>query len=121
MHLHSYWPFIEHEFGGSLPDHFLMAIRSFDNAKTVTPFILEKGEKRYGLFLHVEKGNAQAAMIPAQIEHRFYHPYYNFDPAEQPPAVSLSLEQLLEEIADGSRALTLDDHIPQALVRRLQK
>lgn len=122
MRLHSHWPAIEHAFGCSLPDRFLMAIRSFDNAKTVTPFILEKNNgKRFGLFLHVEKGNAQAAMIPADIEQRFYHPYYNFDAAEQPPAIKQNLEELLEELAEGERKLVLDDHIPQSLVRRLDK
>lgn len=121
MHLHSHWPYIEHVFGCSLPDRFLMAIRSFDNAKTVTPFVLEKNEKRYGLFLHVEKGNAQAALLPADIEQRFYNPYYNFDVAEQPPAVARSLEDLLEEIAGTERNLIVDDHMPQSIVRRLEK
>lgn len=121
MRLHSYWPYIEHIFGCSLPDRFLMAIRSFDNAKAVTPFVLEKNEKRYGLFLHVEKGNAQAAFLPPDIEQRFYNPYYNFDAAEQPPTVAPSLENLLEEIAGTERNLIVDDHMPQSIVRRIEK
>lgn len=122
MRLHSHWPTIEHAFGCALPDKFLMAIRSFDNAKTVTPFILEKKNgKRFGLFLHVEKGNAQAAMLPADIEQRFYHPYYNFDAGEQPPAIKQNLEELLDELAAGERSLILDDHIPQSIVRRLEQ
>jgi len=98
-----------------------MAIRSFDNAKTVTPFVLEKNDKRFGLFLHVEKGNAQAALLPADIEQRFYNPYYNFDREEQPPAVAGSLEELLDDIAGTDRTLILDGHIPQSIVRRLEK
>lgn len=122
MRLHSHWPTIEHAFGCALPDRFLMAIRSFDNAKTVTPFILEKKDgKRFGLFLHVEKGNVQAAMLPAQIEQRFYNPYYNFDAGEQSPAVKRNLEELLDELAAGERELVLDDHVPQSIVRRLEK
>lgn len=121
MHFHSHWPYIEHAFGSALADKFLMAIRSFDNAKTVTPFIFEKGNKRYGLFLHVEKGNVEAAMLPKEIEPRFYQPYYNFDAAEQPPKISRSLEDLLEELAAGERSLVVDAHAPQSIVRRLEK
>ncbi len=121
MHLHTHWPFIEHAFGCALADKFLMAIRSFDNAKTVTPFILEKGNKRFGLFLHVEKGNVEAAMLPKEIEARFYQPYYNFDEAEQPPKISRSLEDLLQELAAGERSLVVDAYAPQSIVRRLEK
>ena len=53
MHLHSDWSYIEHQFGCTFPDRFLMALRAFDNTKSVTPFLLEKDGQRFGLFLQV--------------------------------------------------------------------
>ena len=40
MRLHSDWAYLEQEFGCSIRDRFLMAVRSLDNPKAVTPFLV---------------------------------------------------------------------------------
>ena len=70
MRLHSDWSYIGQEFGCSIRDNFLMAVRSLDNPKAVTPFLLEVGNRRFGLFLHVEKGNVEVlAVTPQFLDH----------------------------------------------------
>lgn len=118
MHLHSDWSYIEHQFGCTLPDRFLMALRAFDNTKSVTPFLLEKGSERFGLFLQVEAGNVEAAQLPPDIKPVFYQPYFNFnDPS--PPAYD-SFEEAVSAVADGQSSLTLDSRIPIGMTRRLE-
>lgn len=121
MILHSDWTFVEQAFGCSLPDRFLMALRSFDNTHSVTPFIVESRGRRFGLFIHVEKGNVAAAHLPANIVPVFYQPYFNFDPGDRPPHVHLTLEDALAAIADGDRCLSVDGSLPMALTRRLAR
>ncbi|MGB3043442.1 MAG: M24 family metallopeptidase [Xanthobacteraceae bacterium] len=118
MHLHSDWSYIEHQFGCSLPDRFLMALRAFDNIKSVTPFILERGERRFGLFLHVEHGNVEAARLPPDIEPVFYQPYFSF--AQSHSAVHASLEEAIDHVADGERDITLDPRVPIGITKRLR-
>lgn len=118
MHLYSNWSYIEHQFGCSLPDRFLMALRAFDNIKSVTPFILERGEKRFGLFLHVEHGNVEAARLPPDIEPVFYQPYFSF--AQSRSAVLSSLEEAIDHVADGEKDITLDPRVPIGITKRLR-
>jgi Metallopeptidase family M24 len=118
MHLHSDWGYIEQQFGCTLPDRFLMALRAFDNTKSVTPFILERDGRRFGLFLHVEKGNVEAAQLPPDIEPVFYQPYFNFDERTLP--AHASLEDAVAFAADGQANLTLDPRIPIGVTKRLE-
>src|SRR5688572_32953933 len=91
MRLHTDWAYLEQEFGCSIRDRFLMAVRSLDNPKAVTPFLLERGEQRFGLFLHVEKGNVQAAALPPDILPIYYRPYFTFDASERAADVYATL------------------------------
>lgn len=118
MHLHSDWSYIEQQFGCSLPDRFLMALRAFDNIKSVTPFILERGDRRFGLFLHVEHGNVEAARLPPDIEPVFYQPYFSF--AQPRSAVHTSLEDAIGHVAEGQTGITLDPRIPVGIAKRLR-
>lgn len=119
MHLHSDWSYIEHQFGCSLPDRFLMALRAFDNIKSVTPFLLERDDKRFGLFLHVEHGNVEAARLPPDIEPVFYQPYFSF--AQSHSAVHASLEDAIGHVANGQTEITLDSRVPIGIARRLRE
>jgi Xaa-Pro aminopeptidase len=118
MRLHCDRGYVERQFGCSLPDRFLMPVRSFDNAKAVSPLILEKGDRRYGLFVHVEKGNVEAAHLPGDITPVFYQPYYTFDAAERETAF-LNLEAAIAHVADGERSLEVDRRLPIGLTLRL--
>ncbi|MBN9001063.1 MAG: hypothetical protein J0H75_03010, partial [Rhizobiales bacterium] len=118
MHLHSDWSYIEHQFGCSLPDRFLMALRAFDNIKSVTPFILERGDRRFGLFLHVEHGNVEAARLPPDIEPVFYQPYFSF--AQPRSTVHTSLEDAIGHVADGRTEIILDPRVPVGITKRLR-
>jgi Xaa-Pro aminopeptidase len=118
MHLHSDWSYIEHQFGCALQDRFLMALRAFDNAKSVTPFLLERDAKRFGLFLQVEAGNVAAAQLPPDITPVFYQPYFNFD--DPVPPAHASLEEALAVLADGQKDLTVDARLPVGVSRRLE-
>ncbi len=119
MILHADWTYLEQQFGCSLSDHFLMALRAFDNTRSVTPFLLERNGQRFGLFLHVEKGNVAAAHLPPDIVPVFYQPYFNFDAQERPPLVHRSLEDAILAIAEGETALTVDRTLPIAVSRKL--
>ena len=87
MRLHSDWACLEQEFGCSVQQRFLMAVRPLDNPGAVTPFLLEADGRRFGLFLHVERGNVEAARLPPDIEPVYYRPYFTFDPPENPPSI----------------------------------
>jgi Xaa-Pro aminopeptidase len=118
MRLHCDREYVERQFGCSLPDRFLMPVRSFDNAKAVSPMILEKGDRRYGLFVHVEKGNVEAARLPGDITPIFYQPYYTFDPNERQTAFP-NLEAAIAHVTGGERSLAVDRHLPAGLTLRL--
>jgi Xaa-Pro aminopeptidase len=118
MRLHCDRSYVEWQFGCSLQDRFLMPVRSFDNAKTLSPMILEKGDRRYGLFVHVEKGNVEAALLPKDITPIFYLPYFSFDAAERDVAAA-SLEDAIAHVADDERGLVLDRRLPCGLALRL--
>ncbi|MGH6776416.1 MAG: M24 family metallopeptidase [Bradyrhizobium sp.] len=118
MRLHCDRGYVERQFGCCLPDRFLMAVRSFDNAKAVSPLILEKGHRCYGLFVHVEKGNVEAAHLPDDITPVFYQPYYTFDATERDTAFP-SLEEAIAYVAGGERSLEIDRRLPAGLALRL--
>lgn len=118
MHLHSDWSYIEHQFGCAFHDRFLMALRAFDNTKSVTPFLLEKDGARFGLFLQVETGNVEAAQLPPDITPVYYQPYFNFD--DPAPPAHASFEDAISAIADGHSNLTVDPRLPIGMTRRLQ-
>lgn len=120
MRLHCDPGYVERQFGCSLTDRFLMPVRSFDNAKSVSPFILEKGDRRYGLFPHVEKGNVEAALLPPDIEPVFYQPYFTLDPPGENAAFP-TLEDALIHVADGERTLHVDRRLPVGVTKRLEK
>jgi Xaa-Pro aminopeptidase len=119
MRLHTNWTYLEQEFGCSIRDRFLMAVRSLDNPKAVTPFMLERGDQRFGLFLHVEKGNVGAAQLPPDITPIYYRPYFTFEPSEGPPNVYRSLVDALQALASGERALVVDGRAPLTIAREL--
>ncbi len=118
MHLHSDWSYIEHQFGCALTDRFLMALRAFDNTKSVTPFLLERGDRRFGLFLQVEAGNVEAAHLPPDIKPIYYQPYFNFD--DPAPPAHASFEDAVAAIGDGQADLTVDPRIPIGITKRLE-
>lgn len=111
MILHADWNYIEQEFGCSLRDRFLMPVRSFDNGKAVSPFILDVGGRRTALFVHVEHGNAEAAMLPPEIGRAFYRPYFTFEPSKHGP-MHATLVDAVRHLAQGERALQLDAGLP---------
>lgn len=115
MRLHSDWAYLEEQFGCSIPERFLMAVRSLDNPKAVTPFLVERNGRRFGLFMHVEKGNVEAAGLPSDIQPIYYQPYFTFENTERPPHVALTLADALESIADGDRRVVVDWHTPVAV------
>jgi Xaa-Pro aminopeptidase len=119
MHLHSDWAYLAEEFGCSVPERFLMAVRSLDNPKAVTPFLVEREGRRFGLFMHVEKGNVEAAGLPSDIQPIYYRPYFTFESAERPPHVALTLADALEIIADGDRRIVIDWHTPVVIASQL--
>lgn len=120
MRLHSSWAYLEQQFGCSLAERFLMAVRSFDNPKAVTPYLLERGERRFGLFLHVEKGNVEAARLPPDIEPIYYQPYHLFDPDEG-GAVYRTLEEAMSAAAGAEKRLVVDRRLPVAIANRLSQ
>jgi Xaa-Pro aminopeptidase len=114
MILHADWSYIEQEFECGLRDRFLMPVRSFDNAKSVTPFILEAGGRRTALFVHVEHGNAKAAMLPPTIGQVFYRPYFTFEPTLHGP-VHATLSDAICDLAQGESALRIDAKLPMTV------
>ena len=119
MRLHSDWSYLEQAFDCSIRDHFLMAVRSLDNPRAVTPFLLESTGRQFGLFLHVEKGNVEAARLPPEIEPRYYQPYFTFDETEGASEASKSLSEAVEALAEGQRDLTVDRRLPLSIVKGL--
>ncbi len=120
MRLHTDWAYLEQEFGCSIRDHFLMAVRSLDNPKAVTPFLLVRDGQRFGLFLHVEKGNVEAARLPADITPLYYRPYFTFEPGEA-AGVQRTLVDAVERAAGGERDIVLDVAAPIAVARELKE
>ncbi len=121
IRLHSNWAYLEQEFGCSIRDRFLMAIRSLDNPKAVTPFLLENGARRHALFLHVEKGNVEAARIPGDIAPVYYRPYFTFDPLVAAGAAWPSLADATDAVAEGERAILIDPAAPLTVVGELRQ
>jgi Xaa-Pro aminopeptidase len=119
MKLHSDWSYIGQEFGCSIRDNFLMAVRSLDNPKAVTPFLLEAGHRRFGLFLHVEKGNVEAARLPPDIEPIYYCPYFTFEPPELSPPVHLTLGDAVKAIATNENSIVVDQRLPVSVADEL--
>lgn len=117
--LHARWPRIEAEIGYSLRERFLMPVRSFDNAKATAPFLLESGDRRHLVCMHVEKGNVGALLLPPSITPVYYRPYFNFSEEEQPPAVAQSLADAIERVSGGDRHLVADDAVPLVIARQL--
>src|SRR4051812_36537860 len=119
MQLHSDWAYLEQEFGCSIRERFLMAVRSLDNPKAVTPFLVERSGRRHALFLHVEKGNVEAARLPPDIAPVYYRPYFTFEESERPPHVHPTLADALEAIADGERDILIDRLAPLSIASEL--
>ena len=119
MRLHSDWAYLEQEFGCSIRDRFLMAVRSLDNPKAVTPFLVERDGRRFGLFMHVEKGNVEAAGLPPDIAPVYYRPYFTFEESERPPHVHLTLADALEAVAGGERRIAVDRRAPLSVASEL--
>ena len=119
MRLHSDWAYLEQEFGCSVQQQFLMAVRSLDNPRAVTPFLLESGGRRFGLFLHVERGNVEAARLPPDIEPVYYRPYFTFEPSDEPPAVHDGLSDAIESVAADGEPLIVDRRLPIAIADTL--
>lgn len=120
MTLHADWSYLEQEFGCSLRDHFLMPVRSFDNGRAVSPFILEVGGRRTALFPHVEYGNAEAAILPPEIDRAFYRPYFTLDPAARGP-VHATLMDAIQHLAQGERSIRLDPSLPVGIGAELAR
>jgi Xaa-Pro aminopeptidase len=120
MKLHADWGYIEQEFQCGLRDRFLMPVRSFDNAKSVSPLILEAGASRTALFVHVEHGNAEAAMLPPGLAKAFYRPYFTLEPAKHQP-VHATLGDAIRDLAHGERALRLDASLPMGVCAELAR
>jgi len=120
MYLHTDWGYLERQFGCSLVDRFLMPLRSFDNRKAVAPFLVARDDRRFGLFLQVEKGNAEAARLPPDIAPIYYQPYYLFDPAEGGP-VHATLEDAVLALADGVPRIVVDSRLPVSVFERLSR
>lgn len=120
MRLHTDWGYLEQEFGSSIRDRFLMAVRSLDNPRAVTPFLVERAGKRFGLFLHVEKGNVESARLPPDIAPVFYRPYFTFEASEKPPHVHQTLTDAVEAVAGGERSIVLDRFAPIAVAVELE-
>lgn len=92
-----------------------MAVRSLDNPRAVTPFLLERDGHRFGLFLHVEKGNVQAAQIPPDIIPLYYRPYFTFEASERPPHVHATLVDAIASVAGGDERIIMDPRAPLAV------
>jgi len=121
MRLHSDWSYIGQEFGCSVRDNFLMAVRSLDNPRAVTPFLLEVGHRRFGLFLHVEKGNVEAAHLPPDIEPVYYRPYFTFEPPELSPSVYLTLGDAVKAVSMSENSIVADPKLPVAVAHELAR
>ncbi len=120
LRLHSDWRYLEQEFGCSIRDRFLMAIRSLDNPRAVTPFLLEAGGRRFGLYLHVERGNVEAARIPPDIAPVYYKPYFLLEMPAPGEEAHASLADAVERLAGGERRLVLDPAAPLSVATELQ-
>lgn len=119
MILHSDWSYIEQEFECGLRDRFLMPVRSFDNARSVAPFILEARNQRTALLVHVERGNADAAYLPPSFNQVFYRPYFTFN-QDDSRNVRATLADAIRDLASGDRSLTVDAKLPMAVVAELE-
>jgi len=122
MKLIAQWTRVESEIGYSLRERFLMPVRSFDNSKAVSPFLLEHGNRRYLLCVHVEKGNASALALPPSITPLYYRPYFSFQADEQPPrAVASTLADAIERVGDAATPIVVDGAMPLAVVQQLRQ
>ena len=119
MRLHSDWAYLEQEFGCSIQQQFLMGVRSLDNPRAVTPFLLESHGRRFGLFLHVERGNVEAARLPPDMEPVYYRPYFTFEPSEEPSSVHDELGDAIESVAAAGEPLIVDRRLPIAIADTL--
>ena len=119
MKLHSDWSYIGQEFGCSIRDNFLMAVRSLDNPRAVTPFLLETENRRFGLFLHVEKGNVEAAHLPPDIEPVYYRPYFTLEPSEISAPVYLTLGDAVRAVVNGKKSIVVDQKLPVSIANEL--
>ena len=119
MRLHSDWSYLDQEFGCSVRQQFLMAVRSLDNPRAVTPFLLESGGRRFGLFLHVERGNVEAARLPPDIEPVYYRPYFTFEPSGEPPPVHDGLSDAMGAVAADGEPIVVDRRLPIAIADSL--
>ena len=120
LRLHSDWRYLEQEFGCSIRDRFLMAIRSLDNPRAVTPFLLEAGARRFGLYLHVEKGNVEAARISPDIVPVYYKPYYLLEKPVDGEAAHATLADAVGWAAGDERRLVLDACAPVSVATELK-
>ncbi len=92
-----------------------MAIRSLDNPRAVAPFLLETASGRYGLFMHVEKGNVEAACLPTEIKPIYYQPYFTLDENERQFPVHRTLGDAIEAYACGLHTITVDWRTPMSI------
>jgi hypothetical protein len=115
IRLHSNWAYLEQEFDCSIRDRFLMAVRSLDNPRAVTPFLAEVDGKRFGLFMHVEKGNVEAANLPPDIIPIYYRPYFTFEASEHPPTIKETLADAVDSIAKGEGRIIIDSGAPMSV------
>lgn len=120
MRFHTDWTYLEHQFGCSIRDKFLMAVRSLDNPKAVTPFLVEHDGRRFGLFLHVEKGNVRTAHLPDDIVPVYYRPYFTFENAERSPYVHATLGDALTSVAGNDRTVVVDRRAPLTIATELR-
>jgi Xaa-Pro aminopeptidase len=120
IRLHADWTYLEQQFGCSIRDRFLMAVRSLDNPRAVSPFLLERDGRRFGLFLHVEKGNVQAAQIPADIVPLYYRPYFTFEASERPPHVHTTLADAIASVSGSDDTVIMDPRAPLAVADELR-
>lgn len=113
------WGAVERELGYSLPDHFLMAVRSLDNPKAVTPLILKQGLKTWALFPEVERGNVESLHLPPDLHPVFMRRYFTFEPAERGRPVFRDLIEAIQSVSNGAKEITIDRKLPVAIEAQL--
>jgi hypothetical protein len=118
LHLFSNWERVERELGCSLREHFLMAVRSFDNPRASTPFILNNGRETKVLLPEVERGNLEMVLFPYDLQVVFVRPYFTFDP-DRKDVVYPDLLQAIHDAFDGEQEISVDENLPVGIESQL--
>jgi hypothetical protein len=120
LRLLSNWETVERELGYSLREHFLMAVRSFDNPKATTPLILKNGPQTTVLLPEVERGNLEMLRLSPGLQVAFVRPYFTFE-SDRNAVVHRDLVHAIQNICEGEQEISIDGYLPVEIESQLTR